>query len=148
MAVTYVNLSTRSCAAHVTQAILSALTVAYVWMRWGTLTCRGRKRQQIDTSPSRPKNGNMRESAENHGAWKTQLREVGCCMSIKKLRNKERRSLKAVMQGGVARGEKRGETRMKKLCETLPWKQLLNTHACTNTHTYAYGHKAHPVQSY
>lgn len=33
-------------------------------------------------------------------------------MSIKKLRNKERRSLKAVMQGGVARGEKRG-TRIK-----------------------------------
>lgn len=34
-------------------------------------------------------------------------------MSIKEPRNKERRSLKAVMQGGVARGEKRKKRRDK-----------------------------------
>lgn len=46
---------------------------------------------------------------ENHRAQKTQLWEAGCRVSITKLRNKERRSLEAVMQGGVGRGEKRQE---------------------------------------
>lgn len=59
-------------------------------------------------------------------------------MSIKKQRNKERRSLKAVMQGGVARGEKR-ETRMKsfvKLCHGN------SNDARAHIHTHAYRHKS------
>lgn len=72
-------------------------------------------------------------------------------MSIKKLRNKERRSLKAVMQGGVVRGEKKKD-KNEKLCETLPWKQQhTQTHAYALKHTHTYMHvnpKAHPVQSY
>ena len=66
-------------------------------------------------------------------------------MSIKKLRNKERRSLRAVMQGGVARGEKR-ETRMKsfvKLCHGNGNDTRRHRHTCRQTDT-----KAHPVQSY
>ena len=58
-------------------------------------------------------------------------------MSIKKLRNKERRSLKAVMQGGVARGEKR-ETRMKsfvKLCHGNSDDTRIHTCRQTQTHS-------------
>ncbi len=72
-------------------------------------------------------------------------------MSIKKPRNKERRSLKAVMQGGVARGEKR-ETRMKsfvKLCHGNSNDTRAYTHTHTHTHTHISTHThAHPVQSY
>ena len=57
-------------------------------------------------------------------------------MSIKELRNKERRSLKAVMQGGVARGEKRRrDTRMKSFVKVC--------HGNSNsTRRQAYRHKS------
>lgn len=60
-------------------------------------------------------------------------------MSIREPRNKERRSLRAVMQGGVPRGKKR-KTRMKKsFVKTLPWKHWLHTHY-TDTHTDTHTH--------